>query len=136
VRAILDTNILVSAILSPGGNADLAARHWLVGRFVLLTCPEQLVELKSTLRKPYIAQRYKPHDAGRLINLLRTLSLQIESLPTVHRSSDPEDDFLLAVAQAGEVDYLVTGDTAGLLALKRDAGTRIVNVAQFAKPFK
>jgi hypothetical protein len=136
MRVILDTNILVSAILSPGGNADIVLRQWLDGRFVLLTCSAQLVELKSTLQKPYIAHRYKPNDAGRLINLLRTLSLQIESLPVVHRSSDPEDDFLLALAQAGEADYLVTGDKAGLLAFRRHAGTRIVTAAQFARLFK
>ena len=51
----------------------------------------------------------------------------------VRRSSDPEDDFLLALAQAGEADYLVTGDKAGLLALKRHASTRIVTASQFAK---
>jgi putative PIN family toxin of toxin-antitoxin system len=136
MRVILDTNILVSAILSPGGNGDLALRQWIDGRFVLLTCSEQLAELKNTLRKPYIARYYRPHDAGRLINLLRSQSLQIESLPEVHRSSDPEDDFLLALAQAGEADYLVTGDKAGLLALKRHAGTRIVTAAQFAKLLK
>jgi len=136
MRVILDTNILVSAILSPSGNAGLALRRWLDGRFVLLTCSEQFAELKSTLRRSYIADHYKPHDAGRLINLLRTLSLQIESLPVVRRSSDPEDDFLLALAQAGEADYLVTGDKAGLLAIKRHAGTRIVTASQFARMFK
>jgi predicted nucleic acid-binding protein len=71
-----------------------------------------------------------------LINLLRKLTLQVERLPIVRRSSDPEDDFLLALAQAGEADYLVTGDKAGLLALRRHSGTRIVTAAQFAKLFK
>ena len=136
MRVILDTNVLVSAILSPGSNADLALRQWLDGRFVLLTCSEQLAEVKSTLRKPYVARHYTPHDAGRLINLLRTLALQIERLPMVRRSWDPEDDFLLALAEAGEADYLVTGDKAGLLDLKRHAGTGILTPVQFARLFK
>jgi putative PIN family toxin of toxin-antitoxin system len=136
MRVILDTNVLVSAILSPGGNADIALRRWLDGRFVLLTCSEQLAEVRSTLRKPYVARHYKPHDAGRLVNLLSTLTLQIERLPAVRRSADPQDDFLLALAQAGEADYLVTGDKAGLLALKRHARTRILTAAQFAQLFK
>jgi putative PIN family toxin of toxin-antitoxin system len=136
MRVILDTNVLVSAILSPGGNADLALHRWLDGKFVLLTCSEQLAEVKNTLRKPYVARHYKPHDAGRLINLLSTLTLHIERLPVVRRSSDPEDDFLLSLAQAGEADYLVTGDKTGLLALKRHAGTRIVTAAQFTRLFK
>jgi len=136
MRVILDTNILVSAILSPDGNANLALRRWLDGRFVLLTSSEQLAELKRTLRKPYIERHYKPYDAGKLINLLRTLALQIERLPVVRRSSDSEDDFLLALAQVGKADYLVTGDKAGLLALRRHAGTGIVTAAEFAILFK
>ena len=101
-----------------------------------MTSSAQLAELKSTLQKPYIARHYKPHDAGRLINLLRTLTLQVERAPAVRRSSDPDADFLLALAEAGEADDLVTGDKAGLLALRRHAGTRIVTAAQFAKLFK
>jgi uncharacterized protein len=133
MRVILDTNVLVSAILSPGGNAALLLKRWLDGRFDLLTSSKQLAELKSTLRKPSIALRVKPHDAGKLVNLLRKLTLQIENLPVVHRSSDPDDDFLLALAEAGNADFLVTGDKADLLVLKRHVGTRIVSVAQFIK---
>ena len=92
-----------------------------------------MVELKSTLRKPYVAAHCKPHDAGRLVHVLRKLTLNIEDLPLVRRSADPDDDFLLALAQAGKANYLVTGDKAGLLALKRHMGTRIVSVAQFSK---
>src|ERR1700761_4184355 len=133
MRVILDTNVFVSAILSPGGNADVLMQRWLDGRFVLVSSPKQLAELKSTLKKPSIAVRVKPHDAGKLVNLLRKLTLQIEDLPTVRRSADPNDDFLLALAEAGDADFLVTGDKADLLVLKRYMGTRIVSLAQFVK---
>ena len=133
MRVILDTNVLVSSILSPGGTADLILRRWLEGGFALLMSAEQLSELRSTLRKPYIAMHTKPHDAGRLINLLRKLTVPVDPLPRVQRSADPDDDFLLAMAEAGDADYLVTGDQAGLLVLKRHKKTRIVSVAQFVK---
>ena len=45
-------------------------------------------------------------------------------------------DFLLALAQAREADYLVTGDRSGLLSLVRHQGTRIVSARAFAKLFK
>jgi predicted nucleic acid-binding protein len=51
------------------------------------------------------------------------------------RSPDPNDDFLLAAAEAGHADYLVTGDKSGLLALLRHEGTRIVTAASFARQF-
>jgi uncharacterized protein len=59
----------------------------------------------------------------------------IDPLPQVQRSPDPDDDFLLAAAEAGKADYLVTGDKSGLLALVRHEGTRIVTAAQFAAQF-
>lgn len=133
MRVILDTNVIISGMLSPSGNADFLLRRWMDGNFVLLSSSEQLEEIKSTLRKPYIASHIKPHDAGKLVNLLRRLTLQIESHSAVHRSPDPEDDFLLSLAEAGDADFLVTGDKAGLLALKRHKGTRIVSVSQFLK---
>ena len=49
------------------------------------------------------------------------------------RSPDPNDDFLLAMAEAGKADYLVTGDKCGLLALHRHKGTQIVSASAFAR---
>lgn len=56
----------------------------------------------------------------------------VGSLPDVRRSSDPNDDFLLALCEAGNADYLVTGDKSGLLSLKRHRATKIVSARDFA----
>jgi len=45
----------------------------------------------------------------------------------VQRSPDPADDFLLALCEAAQADYLATGDKSHLLALDRHDGTRIVS---------
>ena len=50
----------------------------------------------------------------------------------MNRSPDPTDDFLLALCEAGNADYLVTGDKSGLLALDRNRTTRIVSARDFA----
>jgi len=92
--------------------------------------------LHSTLHKPAIAARIYPHYAGRLVNEIKELAEIIEPLSNVKRSPDPEDDFLPALAQAREADYLVTGDRSGLLSLVRHQGTRIVSARDFAKLFK
>ena len=55
----------------------------------------------------------------------------MERLPSVRRSADPLDDFLLALCEAGEADYLVTGDKAGLLALGTHGGTTILTARAF-----
>lgn len=135
MRVVLDTNILVSALLLPVGHPAAIYRAWHDGYFTLLTSAEQLVELRATLRKPALAERIKPHDAGRLVNELKCLASVIGSLPHVARSPDPTDDFLLAVSEAGQADCLVTGDKSGLLTLSRHESTKIVCARDFAALF-
>jgi hypothetical protein len=135
MRAILDTNILVSALLAKSGYPAAVYRAWQELNYRLLTCAEQLDELRATLRKPAISARIKPHEAGRLVNDLPVLSIVVEALPEVCRSPDPTDDFLLGLSEAGNADYLVTGDKSGLLALDRHGATRIVRGREFAGLF-
>lgn len=132
MRVVLDTNILVSALLVQGGYSGTIYSAWRERYYALLTCAEQIDELHAVLRKPALAVLIKPYRAGRLINELRDLAETIGSLPHVKRSPDPDDDFLLALCQAGKADYLVTGDKSGLLALARHRGTRILSARDFA----
>ena len=132
MRIILDTNILISALLVQGGPPGVIYRAWIEGGFTLLTCADQLAEMRETLRKPALAERIRPHDAGRLMNDLKHFAEGVDPLPRVDRSPDPDDNFLLAAAQAGRADYLVTGDKSGLLALRKHEGTGIVTATAFA----
>ena len=135
MRVVLDTNILVSALMIQTGNPAAIYRAWQEGRFTLLTSAEHLDELGATLRKPAIAERIKPYKAGGLVNELKELADTIGSPPRVERSPDPSDDSLLALSEAGRADYLVTGDKSGLLALEHHKGTRIVSARAFAALF-
>ena len=78
-----------------------------------------------------VAERIKPYRAGILVNQIKKLAEIVNALPRVRRSSDPADDFLLALSEAGRADYLVTGDKRGLLALEHHKGTRIVSARAF-----
>jgi hypothetical protein len=53
-----------------------------------------------------------------------------DALPSVERSRDPRDDFLLALCDVGQADWLVTGDKDDLLSLRRHGRTHIVTAAQ------
>jgi hypothetical protein len=125
----------VSALLAPAGKPAVIVRMWLEGKFTLLTCAPHLDELRSTLEKPRLAELVKPHKAGRLVNQIKKLAENIDSLPHVELSPDPTDDFLLALSEGGKADYLVTGDKSGLLALGRHKTTRIVSAREFARLF-
>jgi putative PIN family toxin of toxin-antitoxin system len=132
MRVVLDTNILISALMIQAGNPAAIYRAWQAGHFTLLTCAEHLDELRATLRKPAIAERIKPYKAGGLVNELKELAEIVDSLPDIRRSPDPTDDFLLALSEAGRADYLVTGDKSGLLVLEQHKSTRIVSARAFA----
>ncbi len=132
MRVVIDTNILVSALIAPAGKPACIIDAWLDGKFTLLTCARHVDELRSTLRKPKVADLIKPYSAGQLINQIRQLAQGVDPLPRVDRSADPTDDFLLSMSEGGKADYLVTGDKSGLLALGRHKVTRIVSAKEFA----
>ena len=134
MRVVLDTNILISALLSPSGAPAAIYSEWEDGRFTLLSCEEQFAELRATLEKPKLAALIKPHRAGRLVNQIRRLCLEIPPpLPQVKRSPDPNDDFLLALCEAGQANFLVTGDKSGLVTLGTHKSTRILTPSEFIK---
>jgi hypothetical protein len=76
MRVVLDTNILISALLIQVGHPAVIYRAWQQGAFTLLVCAEQLDELRATLRKPAISARIKPHNAGRLVSAARAWLLR------------------------------------------------------------
>ncbi len=64
MRVVLDTNILVSALISPGGKPAAIYNAWAGGEFTLLTCEEHLDELRATLHKPKVAKLIKTLQGG------------------------------------------------------------------------
>ena len=132
MRVVLDTNIIVFALIAPAGKPAAIMDAWLDGKFTLPTCAALVEELRGTLHKPRVAELVKPHKVGRLVNLVQKLAEDIDPLPSVERSPDPTDDFLLALSEAGDADYLVTGDKSGLLRLGRHKAMRIVSAGEFA----
>lgn len=65
MRVVIDTNILVSALIAPAGRPAAVVDAWLDGKFTLLTCAEHLHELRATLEKPRVAILIKPHKIKR-----------------------------------------------------------------------
>jgi putative PIN family toxin of toxin-antitoxin system len=131
VRLVIDTNILISALLAGSSLPAHLVVLWREGRFDLLTSAEQLDELMRVTRYPKIRERLAPALAGRLINDIRDLAVLLTELPVVSASPDPHDNYLLAMASSGSADFLVTGDKRDLLALRLFEGTKIVTVRDF-----
>jgi uncharacterized protein len=133
VRVILDTNVLVSALLTRGTPPDQLYELWRRGRFALVSCETQLDELRGVLGRPSFEERVKRSEAGRMIISIRRLAVMYDPLPEVEVSTDPRDDYLLSLAHASGAEYLVTGDRDHLLTLGRRGATRIVTAGELAR---
>ncbi len=71
MRVVLDTNVLVSALLMDSSRPAQLISHWRQGRFTLLTAAPQLEELMRVTRYPKLRARLKPALPGRLRSIQR-----------------------------------------------------------------
>lgn len=131
MRVVLDTNVLLSALISPGGAPARIYEAWKLGRFELLTSEGQLAEFARVTRYRTIRPLITVSEAGRMINQIRALATLIERSQPPGVSPDPADDFLFAIAELAGADYIVTGDRSGVLKIRKHGRTRVLTVAGF-----
>lgn len=135
-RVLLDTNVLISYLLSPDAPGAVRAlfRAFLAGQFMLLVPEALLNELQKTVRgKRRLSERIPDADLAEFMAILEAFGEPVatirEPIPAVTR--DPKDDYLLAYALVGQADYLVTGDR-DLLALRGQIpGLEVLPPAEF-----
>lgn len=133
MRIVLDTNVLISALITPQGLAFQAVKLWQENRYDLVTSTWQINELQGVTRREQVQKHLKPGVAGTLINALRDKAFVLEELPRVDDSPDPDDNNILATAIAGQAHYLVTGDKTDLQALEKVQGVRILTLRGFVE---
>ncbi len=110
MRAVLDVNVLVSALLSRAGAPGRLIALWLGGAFELVVSEALLAELERALAYPKLREHITPEDAGDFIELLRsTASMFADAEHPDQVSRDPGDDYVVALATAS-ASILVSGD--------------------------
>lgn len=133
MRVVLDTNILFSALISPHASPHRIFLAWREGCFELVSCRTQLDEIRRASRYPKLARILQPHRVGMLINALER-GMLVDTLPSGIDTDDPDDAFLLALADAARADVLITGEKrAGLLQRGHHETTRILAAAAFCR---
>jgi putative PIN family toxin of toxin-antitoxin system len=108
VRAVLDANILIAALLSRSGAPAQIVRRWLDGAFELVVSEALLSELERGLAYPKLRRRITERDAAEFVSLLRLAAVIAPDRAGSHHSDDPGDDYLLALAE-NEHAVLVSG---------------------------
>jgi putative PIN family toxin of toxin-antitoxin system len=132
MRAILDTNLLVSYLLTHHPPIATIIDGFLAqDEFVMVTAPELLAELDRVLTYPKLQRYYTDEERTRFVALVMALGEVVDLPETVPRiCRDPDDDRLIACAVVGEADVIVSGDN-DLLALERVGDIPILTAAQF-----
>jgi putative PIN family toxin of toxin-antitoxin system len=128
MRVILDTNILLSALLVSHGAPAKLLDAWERKVFTLVACDALIAELRDVAGRPFFRARLRAGAAELLAAGLRDFSLFCRDLPSGPLAPDPKDSFLRALAEAGEAQSLVTGDKE-LLSLKHHKSTQIISPA-------
>lgn len=129
-RLVIDTNVVVSALLWDGKPLELLALAE-QGEVRLYVSPPLLAELEKTLGRPKLAgvlAASARSTAEHVAEYRRLVTLMRRALPAGAWSRDPDDDRVVACALAAGADFLVTGDD-DLLALGAVEGVRIVSPA-------
>lgn len=111
LRVVLDTNVLVSALIFSRGRMSWLRFAWYEGRIVPVICKATAAELIRVLAYP----KFKLDKAERqdlladILPYAETFVLP-DDVPGLVRCRDPDDQIFLSLAYAADVDYLVSGD--------------------------
>jgi putative PIN family toxin of toxin-antitoxin system len=127
LRVVLDTNVLVSAIVSDGKPRQLFKKG-IENQFSIVTSDPLLKELARVLRRPKFKTRQREIQRITLALLGSAEVISVKTKLEVVRE-DPKDNMVVETAHDGNADFIVTGDSH-LLKLQSFREIKITNVEE------
>jgi uncharacterized protein len=109
VKAVLDTNVVVSGLLKPAGLEALILDLGHAGRFTMVASDALLREYEGVLSRPRLG--IASTEVARCIGRIRHRAWHVEPEVQVQATRDPDDNMVLECALAGGAAYVVTGNT-------------------------
>jgi putative PIN family toxin of toxin-antitoxin system len=139
LRVVLDTNVLVSSVLSKKGAPAVLMQAWSDRLFDLVISETIIAETKRVLSGHRLKQPYNISDDRivRLVELLRKNSILVPGSAAVAGAvpADPSDEMFIAAALDGNADVIVSGDK-DLLEIESFRGVAIITPRQFLDQFQ
>ena len=129
MRIVLDTNVLVSAMLTGGGAPDQVLQLVLQGSATLLADSRIFAEYDEVTARP--AFRFDPAERRVLLDTLEQIAEPVVAAPLRLALPDPEDRVFVEVALAGAADAIVTGNTRHFLPTRGTLGVPVLTPRQF-----
>ena len=132
---VLDTNCLVAGLLTRGGPCAEILDRWRDGQFEVAVSPALLAELESVLQYPRIAAKYRVRRdaAAAAVGELRAQGVLFPDAAAPPRvvPADADDDYVVALAQAGSCRFLVTRDSHFAAVDSVAAGVEVISPEAF-----
>ena len=129
MRCVFDTNVFISALLSPESKPRQALDRVCLTGTILLSFAV-LAELNEVLSRKQFRRYIDEEDIRRFLAAVTRESQWIEVDAPVIACRDPKDDKFLSLAASGQATHIITGD-ADLLALHPFRGIQIVQPQRF-----
>ena len=132
MRAVVDTNIFIRALIKPSGPVGPVLARLAAGDYVQVYSDPVLSLLVAKLALPRIRKKYSI-DGSVIEATLAVIALRGELVVPTRKLKvcrDPKDDMLIEAAVAGNADYVVSGDQ-DLLVLKKFEQVRFVTPRAF-----
>ena len=137
-RALIDTNVWISAILNPSGQPARILAAFRQGQFVAVLSRPLVEEIANVLYRPRIYRRWQFDVTGVQQTLYLLSQAVFEPAPagTLHICRDPKDDFVLETALLGNAQYVVSRDEditrdPQITAFLREHGIEVLTVGHF-----
>ncbi len=108
MKIVLDTNVLVSGLLTPFGPSGEIVRMVSAGELILCIDARILSKYEEVLHRPKF--KFNKDHISILLDFIKQYGVFISSLPLKNRLPDPDDEAFLEVAISGKVRSLVTGN--------------------------
>ena len=130
MRIVLDTNILIGALITKDTPPDRLYQAWLRGEIELVTSTAQIAEITEVLARPRMQQLLDAEEAAAIVENLDARAVVLDKPQPVDLSPDPKDNPILATAIAAQADLIVSGDKRHVLALGDVDGIPVVTARE------
>ena len=129
---VLDTNVIISALLSPDGPPAEIIKLWEADRIEVATSLVLLAELERVLEYHRVREHFEdPSSVTVLLKRFRVVATLVETGPDLDViERDPSDNRFLECAVAANASYIISGDDH-LLAIGEYRGIVILKPADF-----
>ena len=128
MKIVLDTNVLVSGLLTPFGPSGEIVRMISAGKLVLCLDARILLEYQEVLYRPKF--KFSKEHIDTLLDFIKQYGQFVSTLPLKNRLPDTDDEPFLEASIAGKVNCLITGNLAHFPHSSRQ-GIKILSPSEF-----